>query len=146
MTDAPDLPSGAADLLAVRPFLPEWVVSVTLGRTFTRDDGRSLMIAIQAEGERFGVLALEGPGTMRGPEVLDDHAHKIVGLYPSIVAALAAAQSFAESWSRDRKASRFEACNCDEITPASGEPLEGEPIDDAEQAAAAIAGELGRKP
>jgi hypothetical protein len=65
----------------------------------------------------WGVVAIEtSSGVTSAEQVFDDHAHKIVGQAPGMVAAVAMAQSYAEAWQRARL--EGEACLCGEIEPA----------------------------
>lgn len=73
-------------------------------------------VALQPQGQ-WQVLALETPGDATTEEkVLESHAHKIIGSYPHVSEALAAAESFAHHWLKLAKSTQFANCDCPEIS------------------------------
>ncbi len=64
------------------------------------DDAKWFVISIEASNDEAA---------------LENHAHKVIGNYPSIVKAFEAAESFARAWVKKFKATKHEACECEEI-------------------------------
>ena len=75
------------------------------------------------DGNAWHAMALETielDESTRGEAVLDDHAHKRIGKYPTPQEAFAAAQSFADAWVKGHESTRAEECDCDEIGGSRG--------------------------
>lgn len=81
-----------------------------------REDGRKLAVSVWLKDVAWAVLALETKLPMDDEAILDDHAHKIVGTYPTPGAAFEAAESFARAWLKDFKATRSKQCECAELS------------------------------
>ena len=71
-----------------------------------REDGRRLAVSVwSGDGGKWGVMAIEGAdGVDEAQGLLDNHAHKLVGSYPTPLKAIEAAESFARAWLKKWKA------------------------------------------
>jgi hypothetical protein len=98
----------------VRPPLGEWFELRQLMMHVRRSDGVYLFLNVgaAAPGAPIHVAAVETP---KLSDVLDDHAHKIVGTYGTEERAIAAAEGFARSWLAGHKATAMPGCECEEI-------------------------------
>jgi hypothetical protein len=91
-----------------------------MGRRLDRGDGRTLLLFCNdADGWMVGAIETSTSATEGDSAgVLDDHNHKVVGRYETIREALDAADSFAEAWLKNWKATRSNKCDCGEISSA----------------------------
>lgn len=96
-----------------------WSATTQLIATTTQGDRRiALVLSPLPMSRKWAVTAIETPASFDDAQgVLDEHAHKIVGTYPSLRKSIEAADSFVESWRKGRQATSFEPCACDEIPP-----------------------------
>jgi len=91
-----------------------WTTTTQFVCTLARGDER-IAVAVQPHLDKWQALALvtrDGAGV---EEVLDNHAHKVIGLYDSPASALAAAEGFAIAWFKKFKATNAKACACAEL-------------------------------
>lgn len=79
-------------------FVLKWEASAAFMTLLSRDDVK-LMLLVNNHMGKWNVLALETRQEV-AENILDDHAHKIIGIYDSPVKAITAAEGFARSWSR----------------------------------------------
>jgi hypothetical protein len=94
----------------------EWRAGIQLAVVVTGPTSRVIVTVLKytdADTEWF-VGAVESP---LGADILEDHAHKIVGKYKSLTEALAAGESFGRAWLKGFKATKMDACACEEIEP-----------------------------
>ncbi len=91
----------------------KWQVKGQLATSAFRE-GRGLIVIVMMEDHT--VMALESvvPKGAIGafealPQVLGDHAHKLVGKFPKLSRALAAAERFVKDWERGLS---LEDCSC----------------------------------
>jgi len=72
---------------------------------------------------RWSVVAITTSGkAVTADEILEDHGHKILGVYPSLLTAIETAESFATAWVRGYKATTTPDCECDEIPSVTDVP------------------------
>ncbi len=96
--------------------LPPWSYQVQETLSVKRDD-REMIIAVQRGRDRktnkmvIMALAVEGPPNA-GIDVLDDHAHKLIGSFKTIEAAKRASERYALKWIE--AGTSVEKCPCKE--------------------------------
>jgi hypothetical protein len=72
-------------------------------------------VTLQSQG-LWGAMALSRPlDATSEQDVLDAHAHQMIGSYASAVEALRATESFAAAWLKDHRATRSARCPCPPI-------------------------------
>jgi len=96
------------------PWLPVWSPQAQLLGFTVRGD-RKLGLTIAGSGSEYYLLAIETGGSVP-QEVLDEHAHELVGVYPAMNAAMTAATEYAKNWWRARsKKKHWPRCSCEGI-------------------------------
>ncbi|SRR5260221_494969 len=76
---------------------------------------RSLGLFVAPSHDGWRVLSLETGSQGTAEQILDQHAHKLIGRYDSVARAVERAESFARSWLAGAKSAQHPACDCDEI-------------------------------
>lgn len=107
--------------------VPGWHrITVFVFRAY--DGDRALQISLTGAPDGSGVcvlaievsaaaaMALEDSTAAAARELYRDHAHELVGIYPSVIDAEREAERHAEHWRR-RRADARERCACKEVSP-----------------------------
>jgi hypothetical protein len=93
----------------------EWNLVTFLRTIASRSDGRSLIMQVGGDGDSWFAIGVEVPRASNALEVLDDHAHRLVGEFANPKAAQRAAETFTRRWLRGTK---IDACGCKRIGTA----------------------------
>lgn len=97
-----------------------WTATTQLVAMVVHEDKRLALLMnpnLPGTPGEWSVMAVVMPATVQTAQgVLDDHSHKIVGVYPSLGLAFTAAEGFARAWAKHFKATETEKCGCDEVT------------------------------
>lgn len=74
--------------------------------------GRVLALHVGEHSNGWGVVAIEAPaGELSAEQAFADHAHNMIGSFPTLLAAVLAAERFASKW----KPATSAPCACAEI-------------------------------
>lgn len=97
-----------------------WTTTVTWNAAFHRaHDGATLAVAMMPDnesGDRFVLLAVEtDAGNNKIAQVLDSHAHKLIGEDLTFDEARKQGEEFGRAWRK--QPGTGELCPCDEIEP-----------------------------
>lgn len=92
-----------------------WESQAAFASSVTKEN-RKLLVFVQPSPRGWAALSLEIPdGDVDDENVLDNHAHKMIGRYPTAAHAFEAAESFAAAWLKGWKAAEHKNCECGEI-------------------------------
>lgn len=101
------------------PLALDWAVSAQWLAKVGERDGRTLAVGVATlAGKKSGwaVFGLDTPADAGSTaDVLDDHAHKMIGEYATPGEAFGAAESFARAWLRGFRSCKIERCDCVEL-------------------------------
>lgn len=96
------------------PILPEWGTAAMLTLAVASAD-KTLAVMVSPDKHKWRAMALE-TGHFDTEQVLDDHAHKILGLFDKAGEAIEAAEKYATEWLKGRIVPEPK-CGCEEIPP-----------------------------
>ncbi len=98
--------------------LREWFPIIGWMRQWQRGD-RMLSLSVapvpMSRGGEYVVMALEYPADVEPAQVLDHHAHELLGKRKSETAAKRLAERYAEKWQGMRILKEAARCDCEEI-------------------------------